>query len=123
MQYIGSTAYNYVCWCCYLPSVGCQSGIPNLISRSERDRQTNTTEHDMLIVTFINFISRSLINMKFIIIITIIIIIIITIIFIINIIVINTIIINNNTHIAAIVPLPLTTHPQSWAELLAFGPK
>ena len=30
---------------------------------------------------------------------------------------------NNNTHIAAIAPLPLTTHPQSWAELLTFGPK
>ena len=28
-----------------------------------------------------------------------------------------------NTHIAAIAPLPLTTHPQWWAELLTFGPK
>ena len=30
---------------------------------------------------------------------------------------------NNNTHIAAIAPLPLTTHPRWWAELLTFGPK
>ena len=30
---------------------------------------------------------------------------------------------NNNTHIAAIAPLPLSTHPRSWVELLAFGPK
>ena len=30
---------------------------------------------------------------------------------------------NNNTHIAALAPLPLTTHPRSWAKLLTFGPK
>ena len=30
---------------------------------------------------------------------------------------------DNNTHIAAIAPLPLATHPRSWAELLTFGPK
>ena len=29
---------------------------------------------------------------------------------------------NNNTHIAAIALLPLTTHPRWWAELLTFGP-
>ena len=34
-----------------------------------------------------------------------------------------TIINNNNTHIAAIAPPPSTTHPQSWAEMLTFGPK
>ena len=33
------------------------------------------------------------------------------------------IIINNNTHIAAIVPQPLTTHLQSWVDLLTFRPK
>ena len=30
---------------------------------------------------------------------------------------------NNNTHIAAIAPLPLTMHPRSWVKLLPFGPK
>ena len=30
---------------------------------------------------------------------------------------------NNNTHIAAIAPLPLTTHPRLWAQLLTFGPE
>ena len=30
---------------------------------------------------------------------------------------------NNNTHIAATAPLPLTTHPRWWVELLTFGPK
>ena len=30
---------------------------------------------------------------------------------------------NNNTHIAAIVPQPLTTHLQSWVDLLTFRPK
>ena len=30
---------------------------------------------------------------------------------------------NNNTHVAVIVPLPLTMPPQSWAELLTFRPK
>ena len=30
---------------------------------------------------------------------------------------------NNNTQIAAIALLPLTTHPQLWAELLTFKPK
>ena len=30
---------------------------------------------------------------------------------------------NNNNHIAALTPLPLTTHPRSWTELFLFGPK
>ena len=30
---------------------------------------------------------------------------------------------NNNTHIAALTPLPLTTHARSWTKLFSFGPK
>ena len=40
-----------------------------------------------------------------------------------NIIIMHKSLFNNNTHIAAIAPLPLTTHPWQWAELLTFGPK